>query len=118
MRAKEKPKCNSTLFTLHGYNELLYLLIHDTLWPVTVNGRTSSTEKVAKMPNETSSGQKSFVKSRSRPAPAAPTPIQTQACAWLGTRVPQPTCRSEEHTSELQSLMRLSYAVFCLKKKK
>src|SRR3546814_1734152 len=29
-------------------------------------------------------------------------------CAW----------RSEEHTSELQSLMRISYAVFCLKKKK
>src|SRR3546814_10146658 len=36
----------------------------------------------------------------------------------------QPACasassfRSEEHTSELQSLMRISYAVFCLKKKK
>src|SRR3546814_10862092 len=31
-----------------------------------------------------------------------------------------PTCRgrSEEHTSELQSLMRISYAVFCLKKKR
>src|SRR3546814_6774705 len=28
------------------------------------------------------------------------------------------TARSEEHTSELQSLMRISYAVFCLKKKK
>src|SRR3546814_2539780 len=28
------------------------------------------------------------------------------------------TKRSEEHTSELQSLMRISYAVFCLKKKK
>src|SRR3546814_10344551 len=28
-----------------------------------------------------------------------------------------PVVRSEEHTSELQSLMRLSYAVFCLKKK-
>src|SRR3546814_1894905 len=28
-----------------------------------------------------------------------------------------PWCRSEEHTSELQSLMRISYAVFCLKKK-
>src|SRR3546814_2586081 len=27
-------------------------------------------------------------------------------------------CRSEEHTSELQSLMRISYAVFCLKNKK
>src|SRR3546814_8766388 len=29
-----------------------------------------------------------------------------------------PATRSEEHTSELQSLMRISYAVFCLKKKK
>src|SRR3546814_3899881 len=29
-----------------------------------------------------------------------------------------PEMRSEEHTSELQSLMRISYAVFCLKKKK
>src|SRR3546814_3616720 len=28
------------------------------------------------------------------------------------------TVRSEEHTSQLQSLMRISYAVFCLKKKK
>src|SRR3546814_2137602 len=30
----------------------------------------------------------------------------------------QHLARSEEHTSELQSLMRISYAVFCLKKKK
>src|SRR3546814_6094937 len=30
----------------------------------------------------------------------------------------RPDIRSEEHTSELQSLMRISYAVFCLKKKK
>src|SRR3546814_5872859 len=29
-----------------------------------------------------------------------------------------PGCRSEEHTSELQSLMRISYAVFCLNKNK
>src|SRR3546814_1607903 len=29
----------------------------------------------------------------------------------------EPSLRSEEHTSELQSLMRISYAVFCLKKK-
>src|SRR3546814_7086991 len=33
-------------------------------------------------------------------------------------RSSQPPGRSEEHTSELQSLMRISYAVFCLKKKK
>src|SRR3546814_4550986 len=32
-------------------------------------------------------------------------------------RAPMPNLRSEEHTSELQSLMRISYAVFCLKKK-
>src|SRR3546814_1575899 len=31
---------------------------------------------------------------------------------------PSGIARSEEHTSELQSLMRISYAVFCLKKKK
>src|SRR3546814_4525965 len=35
--------------------------------------------------------------------------------AWV---VDNDAMRSEEHTSELQSLMRLSYAVFCLKKKK
>src|SRR3546814_2177225 len=34
------------------------------------------------------------------------------------TQMPQPSARSEEHTSELQSLMRISYAVFCLNKKK
>src|SRR5881396_3902763 len=32
--------------------------------------------------------------------------------------LPQPVSRSEEHTSELQSLRTISYAVFCLKKKK
>src|SRR3546814_10774645 len=37
--------------------------------------------------------------------------IDDAADAGLGSR-------SEEHTSELQSLMRISYAVFCLKKKK
>src|SRR3546814_5225135 len=37
----------------------------------------------------------------------------------LGQRLAQKDMRrSEEHTSELQSLMRISYAVFCLKKKK
>src|SRR3546814_3711406 len=37
----------------------------------------------------------------------------------LGMKVPAMSrIRSEEHTSELQSLMRISYAVFCLKNKK
>src|SRR3546814_3233287 len=36
---------------------------------------------------------------------------------WWGHQIPAWYDRSEEHTSELQSLMRISYAVFCLKKK-
>src|SRR3546814_1889755 len=39
------------------------------------------------------------------------------ATSWSGSRGNH-ELRSEEHTSELQSLMRISYAVFCLKKKK
>src|SRR3546814_2328750 len=38
--------------------------------------------------------------------------------AAFGQVAAQDGVRSEEHTSELQSLMRISYAVFCLKKKK
>src|SRR3546814_4209094 len=41
-------------------------------------------------------------------------PRGARACIWVQYNEP----RSEEHTSELQSLMRISYAVFCLKKKK
>src|SRR3546814_5678676 len=59
-----------------------------------------------------------------------PCPTETSACANVaaqGGHRRHPGCgrqvfylqkRSEEHTSELQSLMRISYAVFCLKKKK
>src|SRR3546814_4790092 len=44
-----------------------------------------------------------------RPACASQTPARSDRY--------KPRNRSEEHTSELQSLMRISYAVFCLKKK-
>src|SRR3546814_7057685 len=37
---------------------------------------------------------------------------------WADVSCPADEHRSEEHTSELQSLMRISYAAFCLKKKK
>src|SRR3546814_5518320 len=39
-------------------------------------------------------------------------------CGGYEAAEPNGKPRSEEHTSELQSLMRISYAVFCLKKKK
>src|SRR3546814_1338542 len=45
-------------------------------------------------------------------------PVVPQSKAQAGRHAVPPTFRSEEHTSELQSLMRISYAVFCLKKKK
>src|SRR3546814_1148793 len=47
----------------------------------------------------------------------ASAPIRVNGRLWGGLRVCY-KARSEEHTSELQSLMRNSYAVFCLKKKK
>src|SRR3546814_5945507 len=43
---------------------------------------------------------------------------QAAAEAETAKKLARKTKRSEEHTSELQSLMRISYAVFCLKKKK
>src|SRR3546814_7266646 len=68
------------------------------------------------------------------PAPAAPTAVPAARarrrcprgrtgpgrCTNRRTASSSPPirARSEEHTSELQSLMRISYAVFCLKKKK
>src|SRR3546814_2544323 len=45
-------------------------------------------------------------------------PGALQAMLGLEKLVDKSGIRSEEHTSELQSLMRISYAVFCLKKKK
>src|SRR3546814_5234215 len=45
-------------------------------------------------------------------------PVPAGFIAALGILPPENEPRSEEHTSELQSLMRISYAVFCLKKKK
>src|SRR3546814_10666295 len=48
----------------------------------------------------------------------APDGNAPQAVPAGSQRVLPVTMRSEEHTSELQSLMRISYAVFCLKKKK
>src|SRR3546814_6259959 len=63
-------------------------------------------------------------------APDHPAPLYFLGMAWLQSGQPGEALatwrelreksppRSEEHTSELQSLMRISYAVFCLKKKK
>src|SRR3546814_6569048 len=87
------------------------------------------------------SSRRSRARSRHGPRPARPqAPVRASAtpparsCVGVQGRCPAPPTsgdlcgrlyparptarRSEEHTSELQSLMRISYAVFCLKKKK
>src|SRR3546814_2631535 len=54
-------------------------------------------------------------KAREEGIPARMEPgISAEACLYADLNLDP---RSEEHTSELQSLMRISYAVFCLKKK-
>src|SRR3546814_8157917 len=56
-----------------------------------------------------------YIQSGSKPSGERKNPIF--AATLLG-KTRNSLMRSEEHTSELQSLMRISYAVFCLKKKK
>src|SRR3546814_10737602 len=64
------------------------------------------------------------------PSPPKAVPVKVALTPWMKVSLPVPkwispglrvrpaaSRRSEEHTSELQSLMRISYAVFCLKKK-
>src|SRR3546814_8100119 len=58
------------------------------------------------------------VSSAVRPAAMLSATGQDIPAGRRGLRTMRTCRRSEEHTSELQSLMRISYAVFCLKKKK
>src|SRR3546814_2082370 len=88
--------------------------------------RSGSSEKV-QLDTTPASASKSIVPyASSNPAPAissingSPTSTSTpKATADIPpiNRAERTTMRSEEHTSELQSLMRNSYAVFCLKTK-
>src|SRR3546814_5205703 len=69
-----------------------------------------------------------FRRTSARPKSGAGTQVtrkrysRASRCVWRPEAMDgpgfSPPGRSEEHTSELQSLMRISYAVFCLKKKK
>src|SRR3546814_12400085 len=73
----------------------------DTLFPYTTLFRSlRSASRPARSPAD-----------RAKPRPIPP------AVRSAPRRRPSDAARSEEHTSELQSLMRISYAVFCLKKK-
>src|SRR3546814_4775222 len=78
----------------------------DTLFPYTTLFRSSA--------RSTTGSTSTSRAARSPPSWAHPAPARPRCCASSAGSGD----RSEEHTSELQSLMRISYAVFCLKKKK
>src|SRR3546814_2143667 len=78
----------------------------DTLFPYTTLLRSAGLSDA--MPISPISRQNAITHDRSMTTTAAK-PRRSQAAIMLR--------RSEEHTSELQSLMRISYAVFCLKNK-
>src|SRR3546814_7060886 len=90
----------------------------DTLFPYTTLFR--SPREHANRPTESATrrtfppGNRDCRRRRSRTPRLSRRSART---AYNGHKSPA-AARSEEHTSELQSLMRISYAVFCLKKKK
>src|SRR3546814_5603955 len=84
----------------------------DTLFPYTTLFRSNAREKGARVRGVGADMERSIWRAGGRAATSDP-PAATEASSSAVS-----TPRSEEHTSELQSLMRISYAVFCLKKKK
>src|SRR3546814_1128925 len=82
----------------------------DTLFPYTTLFRSSSSHAIA---TRTVAAAPSLGRLAIPHSASLQFPPQFRG---TGTTEPMDT-RSEEHTSELQSLMRISYAVFCLKKK-
>src|SRR3546814_3072695 len=86
----------------------------DTLFPYTTLFRSSHRRRQGALPMTAS-----FPRLLLTAAVSAGLLLGVTACGKKGApKPPQGQERSEEHTSELQSLMRISYAVFCLKKKK
>src|SRR3546814_6614747 len=82
------------------------------------SGASSARRPAASPCRDRRSGSRGRSSARRRhpPMPASRCPCFRAAARRRGTKSRGPS-RSEEHTSELQSLMRISYAVFCLKKK-
>src|SRR3546814_4245431 len=85
----------------------------DTLFPYTTLFRSEAGPKDPACRNAWAESRRRFLGPAPSSSPALP------SSTGRPTQQIQPTeaRRSEEHTSELQSLMRISYAVFCLKKK-
>src|SRR3546814_4368350 len=103
----------------------------DTLFPYTtlfrsdlVDGQTRALQRLVRRRDDTGQHQQRVAAThRERVEPGTRGQAQLDGLLLAhdqcgGGAISQRRGRSEEHTSELQSLMRISYAVFCLKKKK
>src|SRR3546814_5645749 len=91
----------------------------DTLFPYTTLFRSAQTPGHRTSFHALSGPVVGRPEAACRPGPGIdPTSTAVAARRTLVGAGPELSVRSEEHTSELQSLMRISYAVFCLKKKK
>src|SRR3546814_6057682 len=94
----------------------------DTLFPYTTLFRSARAPILGSERPVSRRGRGAGSRSPRRPRPAARPGQRRHQQRRRGPRrsygARQKGARSEEHTSELQSLMRISYAVFCLKKKK
>src|SRR3546814_10786852 len=93
----------------------------DTLFPYTTlfrsqQGAAGEAARERDQPRRHDAGGAQGVDGEGRPAAADDARHRRRDAPQPRTRQLMP-CRSEEHTSELQSLMRISYAVFCLKTK-
>src|SRR3546814_8447530 len=86
----------------------------DTLFPYTTLFRSQAERRAGRRGVRIPCGKDRAALRRGRSPPD-----RRRESAWkrVFPCVPLESPRSEEHTSELQSLMRISYAVFCLKKK-
>src|SRR3546814_3149400 len=90
----------------------------DTLFPYTTLFRSTTFKARCHIVTASSLSCQAYPSSSHRDLQAhwqSPPDIAQDSSSASAAR--KPPCRSEEHTSELQSLMRSSYAVFCLKKK-
>src|SRR3546814_9944014 len=85
----------------------------DTLFPYTTRFRSLRPMGAERVASASEPGEVGSPLEAVR-APPLPGPLRPQ---WGGEGEVRAFTRSEEHTSELQSLMCISYAVFCLKKK-
>src|SRR3546814_8228381 len=114
-------------FEVHGYPPYQHVLTHSfptrrssDLWPPTALASPAPTERPP--PVKGPEPMSVHVDTARRQSTAAlPTAIDPKGETFrtnLAAQQANLAERSEEHTSELQSLMRISYAVFCLKKTK